>query len=138
MHFKKNRLHKIKYKTERHKMVKRGHATIYLLFMLLKLLWRFNFILQLSLSLSLSLLSLYYKCIFFAFCLYHISATTSCNLSHQRLFCVSSFTHIFGMRQVLRQKIDFYRYITFYGYGYNIQHSPLNIYFFEFFQHQFR
>ena len=51
--FQKNRLHKIKYKTGRHKMVKRGHATIYLLFMLLKLLWWFNFILQLSLSLSL-------------------------------------------------------------------------------------
>ena len=92
--FQKNRLHKIKYKTGRHKMVKRGHATIYLLFMLLKLLWWFNFILQLSpLSLSLSLpLFLNIICVFVIPFSYIIYATTSCNLfSHQTLFCVSSF-----------------------------------------------
>ena len=120
-------------------MVKRGHTTIYLLFMLLKLLWWFNFILQFSLSLSLSLLSLYHMCICFTFRLYHI-----CNnilqplLSSNIILCLFfTNTHLVWYR-FLRQKIDFYRYITFYGYGYNIQHSPLNIFWNFFSKHQFR
>ena len=132
-----NRLNKIKYKTGRHKNGETGSYHYIPPFYVIEIVMVVQFyfaVLSLSLSLSLLSFSTYHMCICFTFCLYHI-----CNnilqplLSSNIILCLFfTNTHLVWYR-FLRQKIDFYRYITFYGYGYNIQHSPLNI-FWNFFQ----
>ena len=131
-----NRLNKIKYKTGRHKNGETGSYHYIPPFYVIEIVMVVQFYFAV-LSLFLLSFSTYHMCICFTFCLYHI-----CNnilqplLSSNIILCLFfTNTHLVWYR-FLRQKIDFYRYITFYGYGYNIQHSPSNI-FWNFSKHQF-
>ena len=124
-------MNRIKYKTGRHKNGETGSYHYIPPFYVIEIVMVVQFyfsVLSLSLSLSSSLSLSYVYMFYLSLISYMQQHPATSSLIKHYFVSLRSFQHTFGMIQVFATKSDFYSYITFYGYGYNIQHSLFNIF----------